>query len=188
MFRNADRLLAVVLLGRSSARAPRRLQTQSGTSPPGPPPGPPLPASRSKHALRNATGQQPAFAGQTRGCGVQSNVAFTVTVVATGLSHPWAVEPLPNGDLLVTERPGRMRVVSAAGALGTPLTGLPPVDARGQGGLLDVALSPTFATDRTIFWTFRHRQGNATSVARGCSRRTTERRTSARDLPCAPDL
>ena len=58
-----------------------------------------------------------------------------VTVLARGLVHPWAVEPLPDGDFLVTERPGRMRVITAAGQVGEPITGLPEVDARGQGGL-----------------------------------------------------
>lgn len=116
----------------------------------------------------NAPDQQPAFAGQTRACGVRSNVAFTVTVVARGLQKPWAVEPLPDGDLLVTEKPGRLRIVTAAGAVGEPIGGLPPVDARGQGGLLDVALSPAFATDRTIYWSFTEPRadGNGTSVAR----------------------
>jgi glucose/arabinose dehydrogenase len=90
-------------------------------------------------------------------------------VVAKGLEHPWAVEPLPGGDLLVTEKPGRMRIVSAKGQLGRPIAGVPKVDARGQGGLLDVALSPKFESDRTIFWSYSEpRQGgNATSVARG---------------------
>jgi glucose/arabinose dehydrogenase len=92
-----------------------------------------------------------------------------VTVVARGLEHPWAVEPLPGGELLVTERPGRMRIVSATGELGAPIGGVPRVDARGQGGLLDVALSPSFATDRTIFWSYAEPRsgGNGTSVARG---------------------
>ena len=117
----------------------------------------------------NASGQKPAFEGQTRGCSVRSNVAFDVTVVATGLSHPWAVEPLPDGNLLVTERPGRMRIVSASGTVGPALAGLPEIEAGGQGGLLDVALSPGFASDRTIYWSFTEpRQGgNGTSVARG---------------------
>jgi glucose/arabinose dehydrogenase len=117
----------------------------------------------------NAREQRPAFKGQTRACGVKSSVAFDVTVLAKGLAHPWAVEPLPGGDLLVTEKPGRMRIVSAAGNLGQPLTGLPRVDARGQGGLLDIVLSPTFESDRTIYWSFSEprQDGNGTSVARG---------------------
>src|SRR5690606_7932552 len=97
---------------------------------------------------KNAPDQQPAFEGQTRACAAPSGVAFDVVEIADGLEHPWAVEPLPGGDLLVTERPGRMRIVSASGEVGEPLGGLPEVDARGQGGLLDVALSPDFASDR----------------------------------------
>ena len=117
----------------------------------------------------NVPDQQPAFAGQTRTCGTTSSVAFDVTVVATGLEKPWAVEPLPTGELLVTEKPGRLRIVSASGAKGDPIGGLPAVDGRGQGGLLDVALSPDFANDRTIFWSFTEprQDGNGTSVARG---------------------
>ncbi len=116
-----------------------------------------------------AASQKPAMSGQTRACGVTSETAYDVTVLSKGLVHPWAVEPLPNGDLLVTERPGRLRIVSAAGVLGEPITGLPAMDARGQGGLLDVALSPTFATDNSIYWSFSEPRtgGNATSVARG---------------------
>jgi glucose/arabinose dehydrogenase len=117
----------------------------------------------------NATDQKPAFDGQTRTCGVQSNVAFDVVVLAKGLVHPWAVEPLPDGTLLVTERPGRKRIVSATGEVGAPIAGLPEVAARGQGGLLDVALSPSFATDRTIYWSYAEPRegGNGTAVARG---------------------
>jgi glucose/arabinose dehydrogenase len=112
--------------------------------------------------------QQPAVAGQTRACGVTSNVAFDVAVVAGGLERPWAVEPLSNGDLLVTEKAGRLRIVSAAGQVGQPISGVPKVDARGQGGLLDVALSPGFERDRTIYFSYSEprQEGNGTSVAR----------------------
>ncbi len=113
--------------------------------------------------------QTPVSPEQTRACGVTSDVAFQVTVLTDGLEHPWAVEPLPDGDLLVTERPGRMRIVSATGELGEPITGVPEVDAQRQGGLLDVALSPNFQQDRTIFWSYAEPRdgGNGTSVARG---------------------
>jgi glucose/arabinose dehydrogenase len=117
----------------------------------------------------NAAGQRPAFPGQTRTCAVRSEVAFDVVVLARGLEHPWAVEPLPGGDLLVTERPGRMRIVSAAGDVGPPIAGLPRVQSTRQGGLLDVALGPAFDSDRTVFWSFTEPRegGNGTSVARG---------------------
>ncbi|MGH7508388.1 MAG: PQQ-dependent sugar dehydrogenase [Gemmatimonadales bacterium] len=113
--------------------------------------------------------QRPAFPGQTRACPVTADVAFDVLVVAKGLEHPWAVEPLPGGELLITEKPGRLRIVSATGDVGRPIAGVPAVDARGQGGLLDVALSPDFGSDRTIYWSYAEprRGGNGTSVARG---------------------
>ena len=117
----------------------------------------------------NAPDQKPAFAGQTRACAAPASPAFDVTVVARGIEKPWSVEPLPEGDFLVSEKAGRLRIVSRDGKLGEPIAGVPKVDARGQGGLLDVALSPKFAADRTIFWSFSEpRQGgNGTSVARG---------------------
>ena len=117
----------------------------------------------------NVPEQRPAFPGQTRACEEQAKVPFDVMVLARGLEKPWAVEPLPDGAVLVTEKEGRMRIVSAKGELGAPLAGLPKVDARGQGGLLDVALSPKFDSDRTIFWSYAEPRegGNGTSVARG---------------------
>lgn len=134
----------------------------------------------------NAPQQKPAFAGQTRTCAVKSEVAFEVTVLTKGLDKPWAVEPLPNGDLLVTEKTGNLRIISAKGEIGQPIGGLipvgsggvsavsgqgglPPITARGQGGLLDVALSPNFDRDKTIFWSFSEQRagGSGTSVARG---------------------
>ena len=118
----------------------------------------------------NAADQKPAFAAQTRAPEQKSNVSFEVVTVAEGLQNPWAVAFLPDGKMLVTERPGRLRVVSAQGALSTPVAGLPAVDARGQGGLLDVALDPGFAKTGLIYWSYAEpREGgvNNTAVARG---------------------
>ena len=96
-------------------------------------------------------------------------LAAKVTDVAVGLEHPWGVELLPDGRFLVTERPGRLRVVNRDGRLSAPLTGVPEVYARGQGGLLDVALSPGFAQDRVVYLSFAERGsgGAGTAVARG---------------------
>lgn len=96
-------------------------------------------------------------------------LAATVTAIATGLEHPWGVGFLPDGRFLVTERPGRMRLVSAGGKLSEPLTGVPEVYAQGQGGLLDVALSPGFAQDRLVYVSFSEPGpgGAGTAVARG---------------------
>jgi aldose sugar dehydrogenase len=90
-------------------------------------------------------------------------------VVAKGLEHPWGLAFLPEGRLLVTERPGRMRIVERDGTLSVPLTGLPPVVASGQGGLLDVVLHPQFASNRLVYWTYSESGdgGAATAVARG---------------------
>ena len=124
--------------------------------------------TRIESAAANATNQPPSFPGQTRACRVTSNVAYDVVVLTKALEKPWAVEPLPGGDVLVTEKGGQMHVVSAAGQVSEPITGVLPVDSRGQGGLLDVALSPTFDRDRTIFWAFTEPRegGNGTSIAR----------------------
>lgn len=117
----------------------------------------------------NGTGQSPAFEGQTRAPGVTTEMALTQTVVASGLEHPWGMALLPDGRWLVTERPGRMRIVGADGTKGEPIAGLPAVAARGQGGLLDVVVSPGFTADRQVFWSYSEPRegGNATSIASG---------------------
>lgn len=118
----------------------------------------------------NAPDQKPAFEGQTDAPLRQTNVAFEVVTVAEGLEHPWAIAFLPSGKMLVTERPGRLRVVGADGALSAPVAGLPDVDARNQGGLLDVVLDPAFASNQLIYWSFAEPQAggeNNTAVARG---------------------
>jgi glucose/arabinose dehydrogenase len=117
----------------------------------------------------NAPDQQPAFPGQTRAPGVRTEVALAHTVVASGLEEPWGLALLPDGRWLVTERPGRLRIITAAGAVSEPVAGLPAVDAQGQGGLLDVVTGPTFADDRMIYWSYAEPRegGNGTAVARG---------------------
>jgi glucose/arabinose dehydrogenase len=88
--------------------------------------------------------------------------------VAQGLEHPWALAFLPDGRFLVTERPGRLRIVDAQGRIGVPITGLPKVDARGQGGLLDLQLDSEFAGNRLIYFCYSEpgEGGNSTSLAR----------------------
>ncbi|WP_119353112.1 PQQ-dependent sugar dehydrogenase [Azohydromonas sediminis] len=91
--------------------------------------------------------------------------------VARGLQNPWGLAFLPDGRMLVTERPGRLRIVERDGTLGAPLAGLPPVVASGQGGLLDVVLDPKFADNRLVYWSYSEPatdgNGNSTAVARG---------------------
>ncbi len=80
------------------------------------------------------------------------DVTIEVTSIAEGLENPWSVEVLPDGAFIVTERPGRMRIIRD-GEVGRPLGGLPRIAAVGQGGLLDLALSPDFAESRRLFFT-----------------------------------
>lgn len=94
-----------------------------------------------------------------------------VETVARGLEHPWSLAFLPDGRLLVTERPGRLRLVSANGAVSDPLGGVPEVYARGQGGLLDVALDPRFAENQLVYLSYAEPGDGGTTagtaVARG---------------------
>jgi aldose sugar dehydrogenase len=118
----------------------------------------------------NGVGQKPAFAGQTRAPEHKANVAFDIVTVATGLNIPWGLVFLPDGRMLVAERPGRLRVVSKTGALSDPVAGLPPMFTEGQGGLLDIALDPRFASNKLIYWSYaeaREDGTNNTAVARG---------------------
>jgi len=91
-----------------------------------------------------------------------------VTTVARDLVHPWGLEFLPDGRMIVTERPGRLRIVSRDGKLSAPLTGVPRVHAVGQGGLLDVALDPAFAKNQIIYLSFAEEEDGmaGTAVAR----------------------
>ena len=95
-------------------------------------------------------------------------MAWAVTTVAKGLEHPWGLEFLPDGRMIVTERPGRLRIVSPDGKLSAPLTGVPRVYARGQGGLLDVALDPAFAKNQIIYLSYAEEEDGmaGTAVAR----------------------
>jgi glucose/arabinose dehydrogenase len=92
-----------------------------------------------------------------------------VTILARGLSHPWGMAWLPNGDLLVTERPGRLRLVHNLVLDPTPIAGLPPMHVRGLAGLLDVALHPRFSENSLVYFSYVKdgEKGAATAVARG---------------------
>lgn len=107
-----------------------------------------------------------------------------VTPIATGLDHPWALAFLPDRKgMLVTERPGNLRVVTAEGKLSAPLNGVPKVWAKGQGGLLDVVLSPDFKQDRMIYLSYAEGGGEGgkagTAVGRG---RLSEDLTTLKDF------
>jgi glucose/arabinose dehydrogenase len=117
----------------------------------------------------NKKDAQPAFAGQTRAPAVSSGVKLKVERVADGIDEPWGVALLPEGDLLVTARTGKLWRVSPTGQK-SEVAGPPEVDNRGQGGLLDISLAPDFATSRGVYICFAEPRGsntNGTSLARG---------------------
>ena len=111
---------------------------------------------------------QPAFENQTRAPAL-ATTSVAVTTFARGLNRPWGIAALPGGQFVVTERPGRMRIVNADGSVTAPITGHPEVWDSGQGGMLDVAASPNFTQDRVIFWTYAKPVGGGavTAAARG---------------------
>jgi glucose/arabinose dehydrogenase len=105
-------------------------------------------------------GEQPAF-GSSAG-------ELEVRTIARGLANPWALAFLADGKMLVTERPGRMRIVTPEGQISPPLKGVPDVWASGQGGLLDVVVDSSFAQNKSIYFCFAERTdgGGRTTVAR----------------------
>lgn len=114
----------------------------------------------------NGTTDQPGAAGAAPP--PDPATEYRVVTVVEGLEHPWGIAFLPDGGILVTERPGRLRIVRD-GRLSEPLPGVPEVRARGQGGLLDVALHPDFSSNRVVYLTYSKPgpRGATTALARG---------------------
>ncbi len=134
----------------------------------------------------NAAHQTPAFEGQTRAPQLEHVTTPVAQVVADGLEHPWGLAFLPGGDMLVTERPGRLRRITPEGDISDPVEGVPEVDARAQGGLLDVSLGPDFDTRRWVYLSYAERRDgskNTTAVARG---RLSEDGTRLTDVDFPP--
>ena len=94
---------------------------------------------------------------------------FRVVSLVSGLVHPWSLAFLPDGDLLITERPGRLRVVRLGHLLEVPIAGVPVVAAVGQGGLLDVVLHPDFATNRLLCLSYNRPDSDSNSTAIICA-------------------
>ena len=139
----------------------------------------PAPAQQGGHdwGEKNTPQFEPAWPTQTRAPITRSEPDPQMRTLAEGLVHPWAVEQMPQGGFLVTERPGRLRHVSADGALSEPIAGVPEVENRPpdnswatQAGLLDVKLGPDFAEDRRVYMSYAKPLADdmsATAVARG---------------------
>jgi len=105
----------------------------------------------------------PALAVQTKAPTPASKSVIKVETVTRSLDHPWALQFLPDGRMLVTERDGALRIVTRSGQVSPPLRGLPSVSSGGQGGLLDLALAPDFAATRRIYFTFSEPRGAGTN-------------------------
>jgi aldose sugar dehydrogenase len=110
----------------------------------------------------NKRDAMPAFPGQTRAPESRSNIALKVEAIADGISNPWGSALLPDGGLLVTSKSGKLWLVKAQQGK-TEIAGVPEVDARGQGGLLDVSVSPDFAQSRKIYFSFSESRGDGAS-------------------------
>ncbi len=117
----------------------------------------------------NAPDYKPAFPGQTRIAGVKTAMAYEGKVLTSDLKNPWGITVLPDGRFLVTQKKGTMRIVSPDGTVSDSITGIPPVNSKGQGGLLGVRADPDFASNRMVYWVFSDPlpEGNLTAVAKG---------------------
>lgn len=112
---------------------------------------------------------KPSFAGQTRISAVKTKSSYKVEKIAEKMENPFAVVVMPDGRLMVTMKPGYMEIHEKTGALVKRITGFPDVVFKGQGGLLDVAFDPQFATNKTMYWSYseKYEPGNLTAVAKG---------------------
>jgi len=112
---------------------------------------------------------RPAFSGQTRIAGVTTTTAYKVEKIAEKLGPPFAIVTMPDGRLMVTIKSGYMEIHDADGKLIKKITGLPAVVFSGQGGLLDVAFDPNFASNKIMYWSYseKYQQGSLTAVAKG---------------------
>src|SRR4051812_18804900 len=94
---------------------------------------------------QNDPDQKPAFPGQTRGPSIKTQTPLNVQVIARGLLKPWSLNFLPNGNILISEKPGQMRIVTQKGEVGEPIKNVPSVVFIQDGGMLDCTLDPHFS-------------------------------------------
>ncbi len=112
---------------------------------------------------------RPAFEGQTRVRGVKTTTTYQSRILTSSLTAPWGMAALPDGRFLITQKAGSMRMVTAAGQVSAPISGLPAVNSSGQGGLLGLCVDPAFATNRMVYWSYAENRpdGNLLAVAKG---------------------
>jgi glucose/arabinose dehydrogenase len=111
------------------------------------------------------TDYPPAFKGQTRIGAVKTTTAYSAEKIAERIGKPWAVVPMPDGRLLITDKSGYMQIFDGNGRLVKKITGFPDVVDRGQIGMLDVALDPSFSNNKIIYWSYAEKSGNANLLA-----------------------
>lgn len=100
---------------------------------------------------------------------MKTTTVVQATAIANSLSSPWGITSLPYGRLLITEKAGRMRIVTTTGTVGNIITGIPTVNSSGQGGLLGLCIDPLFSTNRMVYWVFTENVtgGTLTAIAKG---------------------
>jgi glucose/arabinose dehydrogenase len=110
-----------------------------------------------------------AVSGQTRAPGVKTKTPINVTIVNSDLKQPWGLCVLPDGRFLLTEKGGDFKILKADGKLDKTITNIPAVVAQGQGGLLDINIDPSFATNRMVYWDYSEQtpEGYLLAVAKG---------------------
>ena len=115
------------------------------------------------------SGYSAAFAGQTRIAPVITQTPLEIKMLTDDLKNPWGICPLPDGRFLLTQKNGKMYIITNTGAKGEAITNIPAVNDNGQGGLLGVTIDPAFTSNRMVYWTFSEKttDGNLTSVAKG---------------------
>ncbi|MBM7115044.1 PQQ-dependent sugar dehydrogenase [Archangium primigenium] len=162
-------LVLAALVSGCSGKTPNPPEsTPPESTPPAPeqplPSGPPV-----QTGPPNVPEFQPAFPQQTRAPEIHTQTALQVTEIASGFRNPWAIAFLPDQRMLVTEKPtGKLYIVTPQGAKSPAIEGLPVVDGRNQGGLLDVEVGPDYAQSGLIYWTYYEPRegGNGLAVAR----------------------
>ena len=156
------------LLALGASLPARAQQTQAAPAAPPVPAAEPAPAAPpAPQGTPRAGGGRPAPVplGDGPWDFATEEAGIHITVVTKGLDHPWGMAFLPNGDLLVTERPGRLRVVRGGRLDPTPIEGLPPIRAAVIGGLLDIALHPDFTANRLVYFSYSKPDPNEPSLA-----------------------
>jgi aldose sugar dehydrogenase len=123
------------------------------------------------------TNYSPAFSGQTRIGSVKTLTEYQTKVLTTSLASPWGITSLPDGRLLITEKGGRLRIVTTEGTVSAAITGLPAVNANGQGGLLGLCLDPQFESNRMVYWVFSEPVAGGTNTAVGKGRFANDEKT-----------